>query len=150
MRLQTRTAAVMLGLIGAAAFAADMPTTKPAMGEKMTTPSGLTIIEKGTPTGDAALAKAGDQVWVEYTGKLENGTKFDASADHPGQPLIFVLGQGQVIAGWDEGIQGMVVGQKRQLIIPSKLGYGDKGAGPIPANSTLIFDVQLLGLKKAS
>ena len=94
------------------------------------------------------VAAAGDRVWVEYTGKLTDGTKFDSSLDHPDPPFTFLLGKHQVIAGWDEGIAGMKVGQKRQLIIPPNLGYGDNAQGPIPANSTLIFDVQLLGIKK--
>jgi len=127
-------------------IAADAPTSQPA---KTVTPSGLTIIETGQG-GSSTAAAAGDLVWVEYTGKLTDGTKFDSSADHPEQPFIFPLGKHQVIAGWDEGIAGMKVGQKRQLIIPPNLGYGDNAMGQIPANSTLIFDVQLLGLKKGS
>jgi FKBP-type peptidyl-prolyl cis-trans isomerase len=125
-------------------IAADAPTSQPA---KTVTASGLTIIETGQ--GDV-IAAAGDQVWVEYVGKLQDGTIFDASANHPDTPFIFPLGKGKVIAGWDEGIAGMKVGQKRQLVIPPNLGYGDNAQGPIPANSTLIFDVQLLGLKKGS
>jgi FKBP-type peptidyl-prolyl cis-trans isomerase len=127
-------------------IAADAPTSQPT---KTVTPSGLTIIETGQG-GSSTAAAAGDLVWVEYTGKLTDGTKFDSSADHPEQPFIFPLGKHQVIAGWDEGIAGMKVGQKRQLIIPPNLGYGDNAMGQIPANSTLIFDVQLLGLKKGS
>ena len=127
-------------------IAADAPTSQPT---KTVTASGLTIIETGQG-GSSTAAAAGDLVWVEYTGKLTDGTKFDSSADHPEQPFIFPLGKHQVIAGWDEGIAGMKVGQKRQLIIPPNLAYGDNAQGPIPANSTLIFDVQLLGLKKGS
>ena len=125
-------------------IAADAPTSQPVDSKKVTA-SGLTIIDQGQ---DDLTAAAGDKVWVEYSGKLENGTVFDASSRHPEQPLIFALGKGQVIRGWDEGIAGMKVGQKRQLIIPAKLGYGDQAAGEIPPNSTLIFDVQLIGLKK--
>ena len=94
-------------------------------------------------------AHDGDLVWVHYTGKLENGTKFDSSFDRKDaqgefQPIEFRLGQGKVIKGWDEGVAGMKVGEKRQLIIPPNLAYGDKGAGGvIPANATLthIFSV---------
>ena len=136
------------GLICVASFliAADAPTSQPT---KTVTPSGLTIIETGQ-SDPAATAKAGDQVWVDYTGKLTDGTKFDSSADHPDQPIVFVIGQHRVIPGWEEGIVGMKIGQKRQLIIPPALAYGDNAQGPIPANSTLVFDVQLVGLKKGS
>jgi FKBP-type peptidyl-prolyl cis-trans isomerase len=131
-----------------ALLGADAPTSQPAE-SKTVTPSGLTIIEKGQDTGDAAVAAPNDTVWVEYEGRLTDGTVFDASARHPDSPLIFAIGQHKVIAGWDEGIAGMKVGQKRQLVIPPSLGYGNQDQGPIPANSTLIFDVKLIGLKKA-
>jgi FKBP-type peptidyl-prolyl cis-trans isomerase len=137
------TGFAMLSL-SALLLAADAPTSQPA-NHKTVTASGLTIIDQGH---ENLVARAGDKVWVEYTGKLENGTVFDASSKHPDQPLIFTLGQGQVIRGWDEGIAGMKVGDKRQLIIPAKLGYGDRAAGEIPPNSTLIFDVQLLGIQR--
>lgn len=84
---------------------------------------------------------------VHYTGWLENGKKFDSSVDR-GQPFSFPLGAGKVIKGWDEGVQGMKVGGKRKLTIPSDLGYGSRGAGGvIPPNATLIFDVELLGVR---
>jgi FKBP-type peptidyl-prolyl cis-trans isomerase len=142
---KARTIASALAIASLSAFllAADSPDN----GKKTTTPSGLTIVEKGQ---DDMVAAAGDKVWVEYTGKLQDGTKFDASADHPDSPLIFVLGRHQVIAGWDEGIAGMKVGQKRQLIIPPNLGYGAQAMDKIPANSTLVFDVKLAGLQKGS
>jgi len=87
-------------------------------------------------------------VVANYTGWLEDGTKFDSSLDR-GQPFSFALGQGMVIPGWDEGIGTMKVGGKRRLIIPPDLGYGTRAAtgGKIPANSVLIFDVELLGVK---
>ena len=96
--------------------------------------------------GDGAVASAGQQVSVHYTGWLTNGTKFDSSKDR-NQPFEFALGRGQVIRGWDEGVQGMKVGGKRKLTIPAKLGYGARGAGGvIPPNATLVFEVELLGL----
>ncbi|RLD44073.1 MAG: FKBP-type peptidyl-prolyl cis-trans isomerase [Bacteroidetes bacterium] len=106
------------------------------------TKSGLYYIEE--VAGDGAQATAGKKVKVHYTGTLLNGTKFDSSVDR-GQPFEFTLGQGQVIPGWDEGIALMKVGGKAKLIIPSRLGYGERGAGQqIPPNSTLIFEVELL------
>ncbi len=114
-------------------------------GQEQTTPSGLHITDYGGGNGPAA--KAGDHVAVHYTGTLENGRKFDSSRDR-GQPFEFGLGQGQVIAGWDEGVAGMRVGDRRRLIIPSELGYGSRGAGGvIPPDATLIFDVELLAIR---
>lgn len=107
-----------------------------------TTASGLRYVDHGG--GSGAAAKAGDRVQVHYTGRLENGSVFDSSRTR-NQPFEFQLGVGQVIRGWDEGVAGMRVGDKRQLTIPSDLGYGSRGAGGvIPPNATLIFDVELL------
>ncbi len=91
------------------------------------------------------VAAAGDTVSVNYIGTLQNGTKFDSSYDR-GQPISFVLGAGQVIQGWDEGIVGMKVGDKKHLVISPEKGYGSQAVGPIPANSTLIFDIELVGI----
>ena len=89
-------------------------------------------------------------MWVHYTGKLEDGSTFDSSLQPGrGQPISFPLGAGRVIKGWDEGIAGMRVGERRQLIIPPTLAYGDTARPGIPANSTLIFDVQLVGVYNA-
>ncbi len=96
--------------------------------------------------GIGAAVKLGDEVTVHYTGTLLNGTKFDSSLDR-NQPFHFTVGQGQVIRGWDIGLIGMQVGGIRRLTIPPNEAYGDKGAGMIPANSTLRFEVQLLGIK---
>ncbi len=98
--------------------------------------------------GTGPVAKSGNTVKVHYTGWLTNGKKFDSSVDR-GQPFEFKLGAGQVIKGWDDGVAGMKVGGKRQLLIPPQLGYGSRGAGGvIPPNATLIFDVELLGVGK--
>lgn len=112
-------------------------------GDTQTMPNGLQYIELHPGTGDEA--KAGQKVSVHYTGWLTNGEKFDSSRDR-GSPFQFGLGGGQVIRGWDEGVQGMKVGGRRKLIIPSEMGYGARGVGPIPANATLVFVVELLGV----
>jgi FKBP-type peptidyl-prolyl cis-trans isomerase len=97
--------------------------------------------------GEGAVAEAGKQVVVHYTGTLTDGTKFDSSLDR-NDPFTFSLGAGQVIKGWDEGVKGMKVGGKRKLTIPPQLGYGEAGAGGvIPPNATLIFEVELLDVK---
>ena len=110
------------------------------------TPSGLGIKDEVVGTG--AEAVAGKMVTVNYTGTLSDGKKFDSSYDH-GQPFSFVLGAGQVIQGWDEGVAGMKIGGKRMLTIPPELGYGNQnvGGGLIPPNSTLIFEVELMDVK---
>jgi FKBP-type peptidyl-prolyl cis-trans isomerase FkpA len=109
-----------------------------------TTPSGLTIEEM--TVGSGAAAASGQSVKVHYTGWLTNGTKFDSSKDR-NDPFVFPLGAGQVIKGWDEGVQGMKVGGKRKLTIPPGLGYGARGAGGvIPPNATLVFEVELLAV----
>lgn len=114
-----------------------------------TTPSGLQYEE--LTVGSGALARSGQFVTVHYTGWLTDGRtlgrKFDSSVDR-GDPFGFALGQGQVIAGWDEGVQGMKIGGRRKLTIPPDLGYGARGAGSvIPPNATLVFEVELLGVE---
>lgn len=120
------------------------PTTAPstqAPNERVLE-SGVKVVEvrQGEPG-----AKAGDIVFVHYTGTLEDGKKFDSSLDR-GTPFRFTLGAGEVIKGWDAGIVGMTIGEKRQLTIPPDQAYGERAQGPIPANATLIFDVELIGL----
>lgn len=112
----------------------------------ITTESGLKYEDIVAGAGESP--ESGQMVTVHYTGTLENGTKFDSSVDR-GQPFTFKIGVGQVIKGWDEGVMTMKVGGKRKLIIPPQLGYGARGAGAgvIPPNATLIFDVELLGVK---
>ncbi|HVB53545.1 MAG TPA: FKBP-type peptidyl-prolyl cis-trans isomerase [Candidatus Acidoferrales bacterium] len=102
---------------------------------------------KDTTVGTGATAKTGNKITVSYTGSLTDGTVFDSSAkDNNGKPVSFTLAAGKVIAGWVEGIPGMKVGGTRELVIPAALGYSCAAQGAIPANSTLIFTVQLLGV----
>lgn len=114
--------------------------------KEVTTDSGLKY--EITYEGSGPQAQAGDVVVVHYTGKLTNDSIFDSSVKR-GEPFSFKLGQGQVIQGWDEGISLLKVGDKAVLTIPPQLGYGERGVGPIPANSTLIFEVELLDIKQS-
>lgn len=108
----------------------------------------LTGLEKvDLVVGSGAAAVAGDKIKVHYTGTLTDGTKFDSSVDR-GTPYEFTLGQNEVIAGWDYGVPGMQVGGKRKLTIPANLAYGERAQGLIPANSILIFEVELLEIVK--
>src|SRR5450631_3820962 len=125
----------------------DAKTAAPTKvtGKATTTVSGLEYWDIKVGTGPTA--EKGQTVKVHYTGFLTTGKKFDSSVDR-GEPFTFSLGQGQVIKGWDEGIAGMKVGGKRQLRIPPELGYGAQGGGwVIPPNATLLFDVELLGVR---
>lgn len=141
---------VLFGFV-AASLAAAIPAlagpTKVDPKKYVTTKSGLKYAILSP--GKGAVAKKGQSVSVHYTGWLKsNGSKFDSSVDR-GTPFEFNLGAGMVIKGWDEGVAGMKIGEKRQLMIPPDLGYGPNGTpgGPIPPNATLIFDVELKGIK---
>ena len=143
----SRRFALTATLALAAAAVSRTALTQP--GKTMTTPSGLQITD--TTVGTGATPRTGQTCVMHYTGWLfENGAKgkkFDSSVDR-GQPFEFPIGTGRVIAGWDEGVATMKVGGKRTLVIPPSLGYGARGAGGvIPPNATLIFDVELLGVK---
>jgi peptidylprolyl isomerase len=136
-RLATLAGALVLSMTAATSAA---PTT---------TPTGLRYTDE--VVGSGPQPKPGQSVQVHYTGWLDQGgkkgTKFDSSRDR-GQPFSFTIGQGQVIQGWDEGVASMKVGGKRTLTIPASLGYGARGAGGvIPPGATLIFDVELLGVR---
>jgi peptidylprolyl isomerase len=112
---------------------------------EITTPSGLKYVD--IKVGDGATPQKGQMVEVHYTGTLENGQKFDSSRDR-NETFKFSIGEGQVIKGWDEGVISMKVGGSRKLTIPADLGYGARGAGNvIPPNATLLFDVELIGVK---
>lgn len=145
-----------LALTGCNTAAETPAVTTPAETPAAEAPAAQT----GTPTADVtelkmedvkvgtgAEAKPGDTVSVHYTGWLTDGTKFDSSKD-AGQPFEFQLGQGMVIKGWDEGVAGMKIGGVRKLTIPADMGYGEQGAGGvIPPGATLVFEVELLGVK---
>ncbi len=140
-----RTLAVSLVLLASGFAFADNSAPTKYKGKPVTTPSGLQYfdLKKGTGTE----AKAGANVKVHYTGWLTDGKKFDSSVDR-GEPFAFKLGAGMVIKGWDEGVAGMKIGGKRQLRIPPDLAYGERGAGGvIPANATLVFDVELIAVE---
>jgi FKBP-type peptidyl-prolyl cis-trans isomerase len=153
--MKTFILAITLLAMVTLAVAQTAPTHKPVAkaasgptkvtGEPTKTASGLEYWDIKVGTG--AVAQTGHQVKVDYTGWLTNGKKFDSSVG-TGKPFDFMLGAGQVIKGWDEGIVGMKVGGKRQLRIPPDLAYGEKGFSTvIPPNSTLIFDVRLVDAK---
>ncbi len=141
--LSVAALAALLLPLGAIAFA-DTSAPSPVKGMKATVlPDGLEYVDLRKGTG--AEAKAGKKVKVHYTGWLaDSKKKFDSSVDRH-EPIEFTLGAGMVIKGWDEGIEGMKVGGRRQLHIPAKLGYGERGAGEaIPANADLVFDCALV------
>ena len=141
----TRTIAIVIILaLGASVVGYLILNRSAQVGAEITTPSGLKYTDQVVGTG--ATPQKGQTVTVNYTGTLENGKKFDSSFDH-GKPADFKIGIGKVIKGWDEGLMTMKVGGKRRLVIPSKLGYGPEGTPNIPGNSTLIFDIELLGVK---
>lgn len=132
---------VIFGL-GTGPGAGNQTTNKDVLGSNANAKLKIEDIKVGT----GAAVKSGDTVVIDYTGKLENGTKFDSSYDR-GTPFETQIGVGQVIKGWDEGVVGMKVGGKRKLTIPPELGYGSQGQGSIPPNAVLIFDVQLRQIK---
>ena len=145
---RTRVIAVVIivALVAGAAaymFVPKLPGIKGA-GAEVTTPSGLKYTDLVEGTG--ASPRPGQTATVHYTGTLTDGTKFDSSRDR-GQPMSFVFKRQPMIPGWDEGISTMKVGGRRQLIVPPALGYGSTPRDKIPANSTLVFDVELLEVK---
>jgi peptidylprolyl isomerase len=150
--MSIRKSAVIVAMLSAVCIMPAMaaaeqvkPAEKSVAAKTVTTASGLKYVD--VKVGNGASPVKGKQVKVHYTGTLENGKQFDSSVGKA--PFSFVIGVGQVIPGWDEGVMSMKVGGKRKLIIPSKLGYGAAGAGGvIPPNATLLFDVELLDVAK--
>jgi FKBP-type peptidyl-prolyl cis-trans isomerase FkpA len=149
MKLLTTLLAASLAL---ALSACQTESNSSSTQEKAAMTADITELQKiDTVAGEGREAEAGLNISVHYTGWLfdpsaedNKGEKFDSSVDR-GQPFNFQLGQGQVIQGWDQGFEGMKIGGKRTLIIPSEMGYGARGAGgAIPPNATLVFDVELL------
>ena len=147
MRITILSLAVLF-VAAAVAFAAAAESAAPATqpGKTETKEGGLKVTYVAAA---APAAKDGDTVWVLYSGKLKDGTEFDSSAKHGNEPIEFVIGKAMVIKGWEVGVAGMQVGEKRKLEIPPALAYGEQGAGGvIPPNATLTFDVELVGLKR--
>lgn len=133
----------------------EMKLNPPASAEKPHLLHDALAVDAGPPStvsikdivvGKGPEAKAGDSVTVHYVGTLPDGTEFDASKKH-GKPFDFPLGQHAVITGWDQGVAGMKVGGKRKLVIPPELAYGPRGRPGIPPNSTLTFEIEMLGIK---
>jgi len=137
------TIIIIVALVAAgAAYLLGPLTSGP---KEVTTASGLKYTDLAVGTGPSP--QPGQTVTVQYTGTLNDGTKFDSSYDH-GQPFSFPIGRGKVIKGWDEGLLTMKVGGKRRLVVPPSLGYGARGFPPnIPPDATLNFDVELVGIK---
>ena len=148
-RASLKATVVALSLMGVVSMTSDDKASAQSAARPVTTSTGLQIID--TKAGTGASPRSGQTVVVHYTGWLyangAKGQKFDSSVDRS-EPFEFPIGQGRVIKGWDEGVATMKIGGKRTLLIPSHLGYGDRGAGgKIPPGATLLFEVELLGVR---
>jgi FKBP-type peptidyl-prolyl cis-trans isomerase len=144
--------AVIIGILALCVFAyfifglGDRASQTVTATTNQSQPSESKLKVEDEKVGTGPAVKSGDTISINYVGTLTNGTKFDSSYDR-GTPFETQIGVGQVIKGWDEGVVGMKVGGKRKLTIPPSLGYGDQAQGSIPANSTLIFEVELVSIK---
>jgi hypothetical protein len=136
-------AAVLAGIVWLATRGNEGGGSATVIGSEVTTATGLKYIDRVEGTGPSP--QPGQAVTVHYVGTLPDGTQFDSSVDK-GQPYTFKIGRGVVVKGWDEGIMSMKVGGKRKLIVPPELGYGGRARSGIPPNSTLLFEVELLGV----
>ncbi len=153
MRIRIPSRALIAALLAATgsltllppAESGQEPAQATAPAREVVTPSGLRYLDLKLGKGEEAVT--GKIVEVRYTGKLEDGTRFDACRDN-GEPFTFRLGAGDVIKGWDEGLAGMRVGGKRKLVIPSELGFGKQGVGSVvPPNAVLVYEFELLGVR---
>jgi peptidylprolyl isomerase len=148
MTLRLAIACLLALAAGACSKPVDEPTSdfKPAQATPMP-PAPPKLESFDLVPGSGRAANTGDTVHVQYTGTLMNGTKFDSSYDHGGQPFKFTIGKGEVIKGWDQGVVGMKIGGKRRLRIPADLGYGAAGSPPsIPPNAGLVFEIEMISI----
>jgi FKBP-type peptidyl-prolyl cis-trans isomerase FkpA len=150
-RMTTKTLVLASALLAATGLNACNKKSDPgaAAAPGAAAPQAGSLLIEDVKIGEGDVAAKGKTVSVHYTGMLTNGTKFDSSVDR-GEPIVFPLGVGRVIKGWDQGVEGMKVGGKRKLTIPPELAYGSRGTpgGPIPPNATLVFDVELVAVNK--
>jgi peptidylprolyl isomerase len=153
MRIRISSRALIAAFLAATGSLTFLPPAEPgqepsqatAAPREVVTPSGLKYLDLKLGKGEEAVT--GKIVEVQYTGKLEDGTPFDACRDK-GEPFTFRLGAGDVIKGWDQGIAGMRVGGKRRLVIPPDLGFGKQGVGSVvPPNAVLVYEFELLGVR---
>ncbi len=141
-------AIIILSIAGFIFLNRDMTSQSTNMANQQAPENQVTELQiEDLQVGTGETVESGDSVVMHYTGTLTDGTKFDSSLDR-NEPFETVIGVGQVIEGWDKGVVGMKVGGKRKLVIPPEMAYGDRTMGPIPANSTLIFEVELLEVLK--
>lgn len=135
-------------IIASLAVMAAVTAVEPEKETKKSKGLQIGVKKRVDPDKCTVKSKKGDTLHMHYTGTLQDGTEFDSSIPR-GQPFVFTLGTGQVIKGWDQGLLGMCEGEKRRLVIPSDLGYGDRGAPPkIPGGATLVFEVELLQIER--
>lgn len=138
--------AIIVGVVLVLHNSSSSSSNKPVVSPTAAT-AATGLVSTDEVIGNGAEAKVGSSITVKYTGTLADGTVFDSTEKQGGQPATFTLAQGSLIDGWVQGIPGMKVGGKRKLVIPPSLGYGAQGNGSIPANSTLTFEIELVGVK---